>query len=77
MLLNLLVGRLARIDRLLDGLHFSVFTSVNRDLLAFLTVLKVQELILDTHVLSGDGAEKSALFTWTYGFSNSCPPTCY
>ena len=57
MLFNLFVGRLARVDRLLDGLNFGVAAAVNHDLLALLTVLNVQEHILDTHVLLGDGAE--------------------
>ena len=78
MLFNLFVGKFARIDHLLDGLHLGVVASVNHDLLALLAVLKVQEHILDTHVLLGDGAEDSALFTtWTYRFSSSGSPTGY
>ena len=76
MLLNLFLGRLARIYSSSDRLDLRVDVRLNADLLALLTVLDIKELVV-THILGGHGAETSALFTRSYGTLGSWPLAGY
>ena len=77
MLLYLLVGGLARIRCRLDGLDLSVSVRLDVELLAFLTVLDVQEHVLVPHVLICNDAEGSALFARTYRVPSCRPLASY
>ena len=76
MLLDLDVGRLARINCSLNGFDLSVDACLDVDFLALRTVFDIEEYVPATRVLSHD-AEHSAVFTRTYRITSSRLPTDY